>query len=338
MTERWVESVRTKEYGVLGLLALIWGASFLFIKVAVEDVSPATVVFGRLAFAFATLAAIIAVRPALGAGWRRYIHLGLLIGIVNSVLPYLLITWGETRIASGVASILNATTPLFTVVLAHFWMTAGHEALTWRRSAGVLLGFLGVGALVGPSALSFGGSGVNAALGELAVLIAACAYAFGALLTKRYAGTAPLVGPFTMQGAALVVMLPIALLWDPPTHLPSLAALGSIAALGILGTAVAYLLYFYLINHVGPARTTMVTYLLPCTALLWGALFLGEQVHWYALAGLALVLLGTMLTNGTLNGLLRRRRTSAAMMLPGGEPAEYPELTDSIGQVGRRSA
>lgn len=330
--------MRAKDYGVLGLLALIWGASFLFIKVAVEDVSPATVVFGRLAFAVATLLVIIAARPALGAGWRRYWRLGLLIGVVNSVLPYLLITWGETRIASGIASILNATTPLFTVVLAHFWMTAGHEVLTWRRSVGVVLGFLGVAVLIGPETLRFGGSGMNAALGELAVLIAAAAYGVGALLSKRYAGSAPLVGPLTMQGAALVVMLPIALLWDPPTHLPSLAALGSMAALGILGTAVAYLLYFYLINHIGPTRTSLVTYLLPCTALLWGALLLGEQVHWYALAGLALVLLGTMLTNGTLNSLLKRRRAPTVVAAASIEPAAYPELAEGVGQTGRRSA
>src|SRR5262249_23275217 len=157
----------------------------------------------RLAFSVATLVAIVAARPALGRGWWRYWRFGLLIGAINNVLPFLLITWGETRIASGVTSILNATTPLFTVVLAHFWLTAGHEALTWLRGLGVLIGFLGVGVLVGPSALQFGGGGVSAALGELAVLIAAAAYGVGALLSKRYAGSAPLVGPLTMQSAAL---------------------------------------------------------------------------------------------------------------------------------------
>ena len=299
--------MRAKDYGVLGLLALIWGASFLFIKIAVEDVSPATVVLGRLAFSVATLLVILAVRPKLGAGWRRYWRLGVAVGIVNNVLPFLLIAWGETRIASGVASILNATTPLFTVLLAHFWMGPGGEALSWRRGAGVLLGFLGVGVLIGPEAFRIGGGGVSQTLGELAVLIAALAYGIGALMNKRYSGSAPLVGPFTMQTSALVVMLPVALLWSPPTRLPSLGAIGSMAELGILGTAVAYLLYFRLINAVGPTRTALVTYLLPCTALLWGAIFLGEQVSWNALAGLVLVLFGTLLTNGTLNGLLRRR-------------------------------
>jgi drug/metabolite transporter (DMT)-like permease len=319
-------SVRIKDYGVLGLLALIWGASFLFIKIAVEDVSPATVVFGRLAFSVATLLVILAARPQLGAGWRRYWRLGFAIGIVNNVLPFLLISWGETRIASGVASILNATTPLFTVMLAHFWAGPGGEALSWRRGGGVLIGFLGVGVLVGPETLQIGGGGMSQIFGELAVLIAAAAYGVGALMSKRYSGSAPLVGPFTMQITALLVMAPVALLWSPPTRLPSLAALGSIAELGILGTALAYLLFFRLINSVGPTRTALVTYLLPCTALLWGALFLGEQVSWNALAGLVLVLLGTMLTNGTLNGLLARgnRSHTASAALAGAVKSEPP--------------
>ncbi len=317
--------MRVKDYGVLGLLALIWGASFLFIKIAVEDVSPATVVLGRLAFSVATLLVIVAVQPKLGAGWQRYWRLGVAIGIVNNVLPFLLISWGETTVATGVASILNATTPLFTVLLAHFWAGPGGEALSWRRGMGVLVGFLGVGVLVGPEAFQLGGGGVSRALGALAVVIAAAAYGVGALMSKRYAGSAPLVGPFTMQSAALVVMLPVALLWSPPTRLPSLAALGSMAELGILGTALAYLLYFRLINSVGPARTTLVTYLVPCTALIWGAVFLGEQISWNSLAGLLLVLLGTLLTNGTLNGLLQRRSRSG--MRPSAAPAVERALT-----------
>ncbi|HEV2459750.1 MAG TPA: DMT family transporter [Ktedonobacterales bacterium] len=299
--------MRAPGYSVLFALALIWGASFLFIKIGVEDVSPATLVFGRLAFSVLTLGAIIAVNPALAKGWRDYWRLGLLVGLANNVLPYLLIAWGETRIASGVASILNATTPLFTVMLAHWWSEAARERLTIRRAVGVLVGFVGVGVLIGPAAIQFTGRGVGQTLGEVAVLIAAAAYGVGALLSKRFGGSAPLVGPLTMQSAALLVMLPVILLWDPPTRLPSLAALGSMAELGVLATAVAYLLYFWLIRHVGPTRTALVTYLLPCTALLWGVLFLGERVSWNTFAGLLLVLLGTMVTNGTLSGLIGRR-------------------------------
>jgi drug/metabolite transporter (DMT)-like permease len=321
--------VRAREYGVLFALALIWGASFLFIKIGLfdangrPDATPTTLVLLRLAFSVATLAAIAAVRPALFAGWRRFWRLGVVVGLVNNVLPFLLITWGETRIASGVASILNATTPLFTVLLAHVWASNAREPLTRRRAAGVLLGFVGVGVLVGPAALGHLSDGPAVVVGELAVLVAAAAYGVGALLSRSYAGASTLVPPFTMQVAALVMTAPIALLWDRPTHLPSPRAIGAAAELGVLATAVAYLLYFWLIRHVGATRTALVTYLLPCTALVYGALFLQEHVSWNALAGLLLVLLGTMVTNGTLNGLLRRRRPARQGSVP--IPAAPPQ-------------
>lgn len=305
--------MRTREYTVLFTLALIWGASFLFIKVAVREMSPTTVVAGRLAFSVLTLALIVAVRPALFRGWRRYWRLALVVGIINNIIPFLLITWGELRISSGVASILNATTPLFTVLLANWWPGAGREALTLRRGGGMLLGFVGVGVLVGPSALNLSSGGAARIIGEVAVLIAAASYGVGALLIKRYAGASPLVGPLTMQGAALLIMLPIALVAGLPTQLPSLKAVGAVVTLGIFGTAIAYLLSFWLIQHVGATRAMLVTYLLPCTAVIWGVLLLGETVSWNTLVGLVLVLLGTMVTNGTLNGLLNRCAPSSAV-------------------------
>lgn len=298
--------MRAREYSMLFALALIWGISFYFIKIAVLEVSPATTVALRLGFSVATLAVIIMSRPELVRGLRRYWKLGLLVGVINNLIPFVLISWGETRIASGVASILNATTPLFTVLLANWWHSSAREPLTARRGTGVVLGFVGVGVLVGPAALRLSGGGIGYTLGVLAVLVAAASYAVGAILSRRFNGAAILVAPFSCQVSALILVLPIAFVWDPPTHMPSLAALGAVAELGILGTAVAYLIYFWLIRHVGATRTSLVTYLLPCTALIWGALLLGERISWNALAGLMLVLLGTMVTNGTLNGVLRR--------------------------------
>lgn len=299
--------MRAREYGVLFALALIWGVSFLFIKLAVEDVSPATLVALRLGFSVLTLLLIVAIRPELMAGWRRYWRLGVVVGIINNFIPFVLISWGETAIASGVASILNATTPLFTVLIANWLPGAGREKLTPQRGAGVLLGFMGVGVLVGPAALGLGGSGLAHTLGELAVLVAAASYGVGALLSRRFGGSATLVAPLSCQVAALLLVVPVALVWSPPTKLPSPLAIGAAAELGVLGTALAYLLYFWLIRHVGATRTSLVTYLLPCTALLWGVLFLREHISWNALAGLLLVLLGTMLTNGTLNSMMRRK-------------------------------
>lgn len=331
--------MRVREYTVLFALALIWGMSFLFIKVAVHEVSPATLVAGRMLFSVATLGAVAVARPALFAGWRRFWRLSVGVAIVNYVIPYVAIAWGETRITSGLASILNATTPLFTVLLANWWLGMGHEALTLRRGAGVLVGFAGVGLLVGPGALHVTGGGLAGALGEAAVLVAALTYGVGALLSRRYAGSATLVAPLGSQIVGLVIVVPLALVWSPPTHLPSARAIGAIAALGVAGTAVAFLLYFWLIRHVGATRTSLVTYLLPCTALVWGVFLLGETISWNALAGLALVLVGTMVTNGTLNGLLQRlgghrgRAERAAVAAPLASPQPAP----TVDEAGTRS-
>ena len=304
--------MRAREYGVLFALAVVWGASFYLIKIALTDVSPASIVVGRLTFSILTLVVVALARPSFVAGWRHFWRVGVFVGLVNNALPYILITWGETRIASGIASILNATTPLFTVIMANWWAGSGYERLTLRRALGVICGFIGVGVLVGPTALQLtGNTGISYALGEAAVLIAALSYGVGTLLSRRYAGASLLVPSLTSQVAALALMTPVALLWSPPTHVPSPQSIAAIAVLGVLGTALAYLLYFWLIAHVGSTRTAIVTYLLPFTALLWGALLLNEPILPSAIAGLLLVLLGTMITNGTLSGLLRRRGAAA---------------------------
>lgn len=302
-----MRSAVIREYGVLFALALIWGASFMFIKVAVEEVSPATVVAGRLSASVITLGIIVAFRHQLVAGWTKYWRLGIITAVFNIVIPFLLISWGETRIPSGTASILNATTPLFIALLANWWIGLGHESLSFGRLLSVLVGFIGVGVTIGPSALNFASIGGGGFVGELAVLVAAASYAIGGLLSRRFTGSSQLVGPICTQVPALLLSLVVAYLWDPPTTLPSLRVIGAIAILGALGTGIAYLLFFWLIYHVGPTRTSLVTYLLPCTALLWGGLLLNEPVTWNALAGLALVLFGTVLTNGTLKTLFRRK-------------------------------
>src|SRR5260370_10932587 len=165
--------MRLREYGVLFTLAAIWGASFLFIKIGLKDVSPATLVVGRLILAVATLLVVAAFRPALFAGWWRFIPLGLLVGLVNMFLPFMLITWGETRIASGVASIFNATTPLFTVLLAHVWLGAAREPLTLRRSAGALLRVVGVAVIIAPGPGQRPRTGAGSGGGAWALTLAA---------------------------------------------------------------------------------------------------------------------------------------------------------------------
>ncbi|HEX6819386.1 MAG TPA: DMT family transporter, partial [Ktedonobacterales bacterium] len=213
--------MRARGYLVLFTLALIWGASFLFIKIALDNgVPPATLVVIRLSFSVATLGAIALARPKLLAGWWRYWWLAILVGLINIAVPYSLISWGETQIASGSAAILNATTPLFTVLLAGVWLGSAHESLSLRRLLGVLIGFAGVGLLIGPAALTLGGQSIGVAQGELAVLVASAAYAIGALLSRRFGGSAMLVGPLCTQIAGLLWEIPLALTWNPPVAVP----------------------------------------------------------------------------------------------------------------------
>ena len=219
--------MRPRAYLMLFTLALIWGASFLFIKIGVQEMPPATLVTLRLAFGAATLGVIVAARPALAAGWRRYWRLAILVAIFNVMIPYLLISWGETQIFSGTASILNATTPLFTVLLASVWIGTGREALSWRKGLGILIGFLGVFVVFGLDARAFSDQSLPMIQGELAVVVASASYGVGGLLSRRYAGkdTGTLVGPLTSLTAALIISIPVALLWDPPTALPSWTAI-----------------------------------------------------------------------------------------------------------------
>jgi drug/metabolite transporter (DMT)-like permease len=310
--------MRPKAYVMLFSLALIWGASYLFIKIGVQEMSPATLVALRLAGAVLTLCVICAVRPSLLSGWRRFLGLAVFVAIFNVVIPYLLISWGETRIYSGTASILNATTPLFALLLASVWIGNGREPLTWRKILGVIVGFVGVWVVLGLDPRALGNQSLSSVEGELAVVVAAASYGVGSLLSRRYAGAGPLVGPLTSLSVAFVISVPIALLWGKSTSIPSVKALAAVGTLGVVGTGIAYLFYFWLIRNVGATRTTLVTYLIPCTALIWGLAILGEPVGLNALGGLALVLLGTMITNGTIRLPAARRPSVAAA--PAGEP------------------
>jgi drug/metabolite transporter (DMT)-like permease len=323
--------VRTREYVVLFSLALIWGASFLFIKLGVKEMSPATLVSLRLAGAVLTLCVIVAVRPALLAKWHRYLGLAVFVAIFNVIIPYLLISWGETRIFSGTASILNATTPLFSTLLASVWIGIGREPLSWRKMLGIIIGFVGVWVVLGLDLRAFSDQSLSTVEGELAVVVASASYGVGGLLSRRYAGAGTLVGPLTSLAVAFIISVPVALVWGPPVALPSWKALAAVGALGVLGTGIAYLFYFWLIRNVGAPRAALVTYLLPCTALIWGLVVFGEPIRANALAGLALVLVGTVVMNGTLDGLFRlgRRRTGGGPGLEKPIPAEVEAAAKS---------
>jgi len=297
--------VRRGDLADLVLLALIWGASFLFIREALDDFSPIALVAIRLFLGTATLALVIAITRQRLEGWRsKWPALGVL-GVSGALLPFLLISFGELHIPTGLTAILNATTPLFTAPIAHQWV-GGLDRLTLPKVFGIGLGFIGVAVLLG-----VGTSGVtgDALVGGSAVLLASLSYAFASVWTRdRLQKSPPLLAPIGQTTFGFLYLAPFTL---PalPDHLPSPTAAGSLFALGVLGTGLAYLLYFRLIRNVGATRATLVTYLLPCTAVLYGIVLLHERPGVNTFAGLALVLTGISFTLG----LLPRSRRAAAV-------------------------
>jgi len=286
--------VRRADLFDLLLLGLLWGASFLFIKEALADFNPVALVAIRLFLGAATLAAIVTLGRLSLAGWGTKWPALAALALSNAVVPFLLISFGEVYIDSGLAGVLNATTPLFAAPIARVWV-GRREGLTPVKVLGIVIGFIGVAVL-----LRVGVSGLThpVLLGGGAVLAASASYAFSSVFAHQHLqGTPALLGPVGQSGFGFLFLAPLAI-WLRPDHWPGVLPLGSLLALGIVGTGVAYLLYFRLIRNVGPTRAVLVTYLLPCTAVLWGVFLLHERVGWNTVAGLALVLAGITLTLG----------------------------------------
>jgi len=293
----------SRRYGLmLILLALIWGSSFMFIKIAVRELDPATLILGRLALAAVTLGVVV---PIL-VGTRTTVHeLRLhwralaVVGLLNTALPFWLLSWGETRIDSGLASIIQASVPIFNALLAFLFFH--DQRVTNRMLAGVAVGFVGVALLVGAQPQA-------KVLGALAVVAMATCYAIGGLLTKQYlSDTKPHVVAFGTAAIAAVAVLPFGVAAAPST-MPGWDTIASVAVLGILGTAVAYLLFFTIIAGAGAAYASLVMYLVPPVALAYGAIFLDESVGLAALVGLVLIFAGV--TFGT--RAPRRRATASS--------------------------
>ncbi|MCL5951068.1 MAG: DMT family transporter [Chloroflexi bacterium] len=274
---------------VLVLLGAIWGASYLFIKVGGAEIPPFTFVEVRTLVAALALVVVVGVMkepiPRARRQWLPLIGMGLF----NGVFPYTLITWGELHISSGVASILTATMALFTVLLAHFWTR--DERLTPLKVLGIVVGFLGVVVLFLPE-LAYGLQ--IEVWGELAVVGAGASYAIATLLARKYLqGVSHAVASLGQLGTAAIWMMPLSLAFDNPFSLrPSVAALASLLILALLGTAFAYVLYYWLIEHTGATRTSLVTYLIPITGVAWGAVLLHEAIEWESILGLLLIIAG----------------------------------------------
>jgi drug/metabolite transporter (DMT)-like permease len=294
------------DWATLLILAAMWGAAFMFIGMAVREVSPLTYVWVRVTVAAAAMWAWVAWRGEPHGLPRSIWGAIMFLALFNNVIPFILFGWGQTHIASGLASILNATTPIWGVIVAHFF--TADEKISPRKLAGVLLGFGGVAMMIGPALLHDLGSN---ALAQIACVAAALCYAFAGVFARRFRrmGVSPIAVTTGQLTASALVMLPLALVVDRPwtMAMPSLQAVGAIVALGVVSSALGYVLYFRLIDRAGATNALLVTLLVPPVAILLGALFLGEIIEARDFAGLGLIALGLAAIDGRLVSLLRRR-------------------------------
>ena len=293
------------EWAMLLALAMLWGGSFFFNGVAVRELPSFTLVWLRVAIA--TSALLVAVRltgermPSSPRIWAAFFGMGLL----NNALPFVLIVWGQHRIASGLAAILNATTPLFTVLVAH--VLTQDERLTRWKAAGVAIGFVGAAVMICPAALRGG----RDAAAQLACLAGALSYAFAGIFGRRFRRMAipPIVTAAGQVCASTVMLLPVMLLADHPWLLPppSLPTWAAMAAIGLLSTAAAYVLYFRILAAAGATNLLLVTFLVPVSAILLGILVLHEALLARHIAGIALIGTGLACIDGRLPRAAWRR-------------------------------
>ncbi|WP_245418504.1 DMT family transporter [Cohaesibacter intestini] len=299
------QSMGPREWAMLLMLSLVWGGSFFFVEVAVTQLPTLTIVFTRVLLAAIALWGVILLTgravPRSFAVWRAFLMMGLL----NNVIPFALIVWGQKTIASGLASILNASTPLFTILVAGLLLT--DERMTLRKGFGVVIGFVGVVIMIGGDALSGIGQGVWA---QLAVLGAALSYAFAGVFGRRFKalGVEPVMTAAGQVSASSVILLPMVWLFDTPQSLsvPSMGVIGALVALALVSTAFAYILYFGILERAGATNLLLVTFLIPVSAILLGAVVLGERLELLHFVGMGLIGCGLAAIDGRLLALVRR--------------------------------
>jgi drug/metabolite transporter (DMT)-like permease len=275
-------------------LSMLWGAAYFFAKVAVAEVPPMTISLVRVVIAAPIMLAICWLQGELRqmpAYWFPF----LVMGFLSNAAAFALISWSQIRIGSGLAAVLNATTPLFAIVLAH--LTTKDDRITPARMLGLALGIAGVAVMIGPGALAgFGGHH----LGELACLLAAFLYAVGAIYARRYRHLTPSVIGGGQALAAIVLMLPPVLLIDQPwtLHPPSWRAVAALTALGAFSTALAYILYFRVLARAGATNALLVTFLIPVSAMLLGTVLMDERLETHQIAGMLGIAAGLVAIDG----------------------------------------
>ncbi len=276
------------EGGLLIVLSFLWGSSFTLVDIAVETIPPATVVFGRLLIGAACLfAAVMWMRISIPRTRTQWVALTVQ-GLLQSALPFTLITWGQQYIDSGLAGLLNTTPPLFVFLIGFFWLRKRAAAV--RKFAGIIVGFFGVSVVLGPAALAGDG---NTLIGGLAITGASICYALAPLYAARFAGQPPVLTAACSMGMAALLLAPVSLIIERP-EISAMAwtGLAAVAALGLLSTALAMAIYFRLVQSLGPLEVTMGSYLRAGFSVLLGALILGEEVTTAMVGGLVLIFLG----------------------------------------------
>jgi drug/metabolite transporter (DMT)-like permease len=299
-------TMATREWVLLVILSLIWGGPFFFAEIALRDLGPLTIVGARVTLAALALLAYVYMSgkrmPSDARSWGQFFVMGGL----NNMIPFSLIVWGQSYIDSGLASVLNATTPLFTVALAH--LLTADEKININKGAGIIFGIIGVGVLIGPDALD---SMDGQAWGKIAILGAAICYSFAGIYGRRLSRHPTSVAATGMLVASSVIMLPVALIAENPLAAsPGLATLGAVLTMALLSTSVAYLLYFHILAKAGATNLLLVTFLVPVSALFLGILILDEQLSNHAIIGMALIFTGLACVDGRLFKLFRCRSTS----------------------------
>lgn len=288
-----------REWGLLLILSVLWGGSFFFVEIAVIAMPPLTIVTLRVGIAAIVLWAVIGFTgrrvPTSPGIWIAFLGMG----VLNNAIPFSLIAWGQTEIASGLASILNATTPLFTVLVAHFMLR--DERATPAKIIGVVVGLLGSILIIGPAALNEFGAD---AVAQLVVLAAAVSYALAGVFGRRFADMAvdPIVTAAGQVTMSALLLAPITIAVEQPYSLPlpSLDVLLAVLALAVLSTALAYILYFRILATSGATNLLLVTFLIPISATILGVAFLGEVLEPLHIGGLALIGIGLAVIDGRL--------------------------------------
>lgn len=284
-------------YGAVLLLGAVWGASFLFISVAVSEFGPFLLMFLRVLVAGLILLGVAYLTPR-QKSMKKTLRLGengpkyLTVGLLNCVLPFTLIAYAELKVTASLAAILISTMPLFTAVIASVW---GSEQLTSRKMWGALLGIIGVAVLVGGGPLALN---LEVVVAILALLLAACSYSAATVYAGRHLSDLPPVYAATAQLLGAAVLMAAPAMWATPSLLPSATAIINLTGLILVSTTFAYLLYFFLLREVGPTRTASVTFLIPVFGVLWAIIFLGESFSLGMFLGMVIILASVSLVIG----------------------------------------